>query len=112
MQMAQTDPFQNLKSQVEANALEKISLQELASKCDVSLATFKRHFSKAYGTSPHKYLKAKRLEKAKALILEGELSVSQVYKKVGFEELAHFSKSFKAHFGVNPSRIKSLYDQL
>lgn len=108
--MIQADPFHDLKIQVKTYELTNITLPELAEKCGVSLATFKRHFKKVYGTSAHKYMKAKRLEKSKELILNSSRNISDIYKDVGFEEFAHFSKSFKAHFGVNPSRIRSLFD--
>ena len=99
----------SLRLLIESTYLQNLTLIELAEKQGVSLATFKRHFTKEFGTSAHSYIKAKRLEKAKELILKSNRNISYIYKEVGFQEFAHFSKSFKAHFGVNPSRIKSLY---
>jgi AraC-like DNA-binding protein len=99
-----------LRQLIESTYLQNLTLLELAEKHGVSLATFKRHFTKEYGTSPHSYIKTRRLEKAKELILNTDRSISDIYKEIGFEEIAHFSKSFKAHFGVNPSRIKSLFN--
>ncbi|OXA72811.1 AraC family transcriptional regulator [Flavobacterium aquidurense] len=71
-----------------------------------SLATFKRDFQKVFQETPGKWLLNKRLQEAYYLINQGK-SPSEVYIGVGFEDLSHFSFSFKKKFGVVPSSLLS-----
>ena len=57
------------------------------------------------GQSPQTYLLNCRLNKAKELLKEGELNISEVAYRVGFATLTGFSRSFKNKFGIPPSEI-------
>jgi transcriptional regulator GlxA family with amidase domain len=47
-----------------------------------------------------------RLFKAKEMLMNSDLNVSEVAYEVGFKNLSHFSRAFRAAFGLNPSSIK------
>jgi AraC-like DNA-binding protein len=83
-----------------------VSIAKFANLTGRSLATFKRDFQKAFRTSPQKWLLEKRLMEAHYLITQGNKRPSEIYLEVGFENLSHFSRSFKQHFGYNPSSIE------
>jgi len=70
-----------------------------------SLASFKRDFEKVFKTSPGQWLQQKRLAEAYYLIREKGRKPSDVYLDVGFENLSHFSYSFKKTYGVAPSLV-------
>lgn len=70
-----------------------------------SLATFKRDFQKIFHTSPRQWLQQKRLQEAHYLLTHKGQTASKVYLDLGFENLSHFSYSFKKHFGYPPSEI-------
>lgn len=70
-----------------------------------SLAAFKRDFQRSFNTSPEKWLRQKRLERAHFLLLETGRRPSEVYLEVGFETFSHFSFTFKKWFGYSPSKI-------
>ncbi len=53
-----------IRQAVTANMFYTITAEELAFLCNMTLSTFKRHFGKIYGTSPSKWILAKRMEKA------------------------------------------------
>ncbi|WP_430817392.1 helix-turn-helix domain-containing protein [Carboxylicivirga sp. RSCT41] len=93
---------------VENNFTHNVSLEKFAEMSGRSLSTFNREFKKAFKSSPHKWIKQQRLELAKKLLLNSNRKASEVYLEVGFEDLGHFSRSFKSHFGLNPSEIKNL----
>ncbi len=82
-----------------------VSLTHFAKLTGRSLATFKRDFQKIFARPPEKWLHQKRLEHAHYLILHKRQLPSEVYLEVGFENLSHFSVSFKNFFGYNPSSI-------
>lgn len=82
-----------------------IPLERFARLTGRSLATFKRDFQKAFNSTPQKWLLETRLKQAHYLISEKNKKPSDVYLEVGFENLSHFSHSFKQHFGYTPSSV-------
>jgi AraC-like DNA-binding protein len=69
-----------------------------------SVSTFQRDFYKHFGLAPAAWLLQRRLEAAHAALLTPGKRTTDVYLEVGFEDVAHFSKSFKRAFGYNPSQ--------
>jgi transcriptional regulator GlxA family with amidase domain len=63
-----------------------------------------RHFRQLFGHSPHQYLTAVRLEKAKTLLMQSALPVREVGGATGFESPSSFGRLFKS---VLPSRRSS-----
>lgn len=91
---------------MEENFTKPLSLNDLAYRAGRSLAGFKRDFVKTYRTAPAKWIAHKRLEYAKKLIVETDMSVGKACVEAGFESLSHFSRLFKHHYGVRPSSLK------
>lgn len=89
------------------NFMFNVPLETFSKMTGRSLSTFKRDFEKIFDQSPSRWLKKKRLEFAHYLIKEKHKTPSDVYLEVGFENLSHFSSSFKEVYGYNPS---ALYD--
>lgn len=98
----------DLESFMQYNFMYNIPLEKLARMTGRSLSTFNREFKALYQQSPHKWIKQQRLEMAKRLLVQTSKMPSDIYLEVGFEDLAHFSRSFKMHFGKNPSEIKKM----
>ncbi|KPM47213.1 helix-turn-helix domain-containing protein [Jiulongibacter sediminis] len=92
----------DFKRAIETHLFDPLSLDELAFICHMSLATFKRNFSKFYKKSPAAYFREKRLEEAKRLLLSTELPVSQIPEQCGFEATSTFNRLFKQQFGLSP----------
>lgn len=90
---------------IETHLYSNLNIDELADLCYMSRSTFKREFQSVYGESPATWLRKKRLDKAHELLRLGDLSISEIAFRVGFSDLAHFSKSYKHHFGHNPSEV-------
>ena len=102
-------PRQATISDVMENHLQSdLSIEELASLAGLSISTFKREFQKQFHDTPANYLKDKRLEETKKLLLKTDLSVSEICYRVGFKDIAHFSRSFKNKYQVSPSVFRSL----
>ena len=93
---------------LESHLNSDLSITELANLAGLSLSTFKREFKKQFGDTPSNYLKDKKLEKAKELLLKTELSVSEICYQVGFNDIAHFSRSFKTKYKTSPSGYRLL----
>jgi transcriptional regulator GlxA family with amidase domain len=73
----------------------------------MSPAHFSRQFRAAYGESPYGYLMTRRIERAKALLRRGDLSVTQVCVAVGCTSLGSFSSRFTELVGESPSAYRA-----
>lgn len=98
----EVSPFKNI---VESNVHSNLKLEEIAFLCNMSLSTFKRHFTNEYKEPPGKWLQDKRLQKAKDLLQGGELKASDIYLDIGYNNLSNFSIAFKNKFGISPTDI-------
>lgn len=91
---------------MESNYANPVSLSELAYLSGRSLASFKRDFQAIYNIAPSIWIRNKRLAKAKELLENTSMPVADVCYTLGFENPAHFSRIFKAHFGHSPSSLR------
>ena len=83
---------------------EKLTLDELADKIHMSPTYMESTFKKITGKAPIQYLLNMRINKAKEFLLDGH-SVSDTAQKVGFNDVFYFSKCFKKHEGIAPSKF-------
>jgi len=91
---------------VENPATQDLSLAELAFLCHMSLATFKRHFKAAYGTSPERWRHERRMQQAARLLERPGTRPSDVFEAVGYESLSSFGQAFRQAFGCTPSQYQ------
>lgn len=86
------------------NLESDIRLDTLAKTAHVSKYHFLRLFKNQTGLSPHQYIIAGRVCKAKALMMRGE-SLSQVALDVGFSDQSHFIRAFRKIYGYSPKTL-------
>lgn len=96
----------DITATVEENLMSPLSLPQLATLSGRSLSSFKRDFLATYNVPPSTWLRRKRLEKARELFRSTSMTVTDVCYTLGFENLAHFSRLFKSHFGHSPSQSR------
>ncbi len=97
------DPWKiDIMQWMEQNYNQPLSLQEMAAYTGRSLSTFKRDFKQAAGTTPERWLVARRLQAARQLLQQGNCSVTQACRQAGFKNLSHFSKVYKLAYGSAP----------
>ncbi len=80
-----------------------LSVSRLAEIAGISEIYFRKIFTSLYGTSPARYIRTIRIEKAKNCLLDKEMSVTDVAEAVGFSNLYHFSRTFKHVAGLSPT---------
>jgi transcriptional regulator GlxA family with amidase domain len=73
----------------------------------MSTAHFSRQFRAAYGETPYAYLMTRRIERAKALLRRGEMSVTEVCMAVGCASLGSFSARFTELVGETPTAYRT-----
>lgn len=83
-----------------------LDVAELARAALMSSAHFSRQFREAYGETPYAYLMTRRIERAKALLRGGEMSVTEVCVAVGCSSLGSFSARFTQLVGETPTAYR------
>ncbi|MBN2582504.1 MAG: helix-turn-helix transcriptional regulator [Planctomycetes bacterium] len=84
---------------------DKVALADVARHLGMSSSAFSHRYSELAGRSPMASLAAMRIELAKSLLLRG-LKMDVIARQAGFFDAFHFSKAFKKHCGVSPSRFR------
>ncbi len=87
-----------------------LDVPALARSAHVSESHFSRSFRAAFGETPHRYLLTRRIERAKALLRAGDLTVTEVCLAVGFTSLGSFSATFTRLVGESPSAYRQRID--
>jgi AraC-like DNA-binding protein len=86
---------------------QSLDVAALARAALMSSAHFSRQFRAAYGETPYSYLMTRRIERAKALLRGGELSVTEVCIAVGCTSLGSFSARFTELVGEAPTAYRA-----
>ena len=86
---------------------EPLDVPALARVALMSPGHFSRSFRSAYGETPYSYLMTRRIERAKALLRRGDMSVTEVCFAVGCTSLGSFSSRFAELVGESPSAYRA-----
>ncbi|WP_409527677.1 AraC family transcriptional regulator [Rhizobium lusitanum] len=92
---------------LEAHVTRGVRSQELEQITGLDRFALARHFRAAFATSPHRFLLMRRLQQAKALIVEGE-PIAEVAAATGFADQSHLTRHFKKAFGIAPGAWSSM----
>ena len=85
----------------------QLDIPALARSAHVSKAHFSRSFKAAFGETPHQYLLSRRIERAKALLRDTDLAVTDICLAVGFSSLGTFSRQFRHLVGTSPTDYRA-----
>lgn len=94
------------KKYIKTNQSEDISLGQVAKAVNTSTFYFCKMFKKATGINFTEYLSRVRLEKARNLLLNPNLRISEIAYEVGFQSLTHFNRIFKKVVGQSPTEYR------
>ena len=84
----------------------KIDIQLLAKKANMSVSAFHKAFKEITADSPIQYLKKIRLTRARDLIIQKRMKAYTAAVEVGYESPSQFSREFKRYFGQSPADLK------
>jgi transcriptional regulator GlxA family with amidase domain len=90
------------KQLILANLGESLAIADLAQACALSRSHFSRAFKCTTGLSPQEWIRQQRIQRAKELITQSSLSLTQISLECGFCDQAHFCHMFTRSEGVNP----------
>jgi AraC-like DNA-binding protein len=91
---------------LEANLAADVSLQDLADEVGLSPHHLCTAFRRSTGLPPHRWLLARRIERAKELLAAGRLSLAEVALACGFASQQHFTVAFRRATGLTPGRMR------
>jgi AraC family transcriptional regulator len=84
----------------------EISLDQLAAEACLSKYHFLRLFRKAYGLSPYQYIQHLRLEKARILLTDSVIPITDLAGLLGFDNSQSFSRLFYQRMGLYPTQYR------
>ncbi len=103
------DSVQRCVGYMQKNYMRKITLEQLAELANLHPNYLCTLFNKYIGASPMTYLNKIRMQRARTLLRETELSIRQIAEQTGFNSASFFSKRFKAVMGVSPAEYGAAY---
>jgi transcriptional regulator GlxA family with amidase domain len=95
------------KDRMDAASEEEWPVERLAEVSGVSMAHFARSFKEAFGVPPHRYLLTRRIERAKALLRETDLPVTDIAFETGWQSLGTFGRIFRDVTGKSPGETRN-----
>ena len=104
---AESPVITKAKQYIEEHHTEDLSLGEVAKAVHTSLFYFCKLFRKSTGVNFTEYVSRVRVEKAKNLLLNPNLRVSEIAYEVGFQSLTHFNRVFKKTVGESPTEFRA-----
>lgn len=91
-------------SYIDAHLQDDLTLERLAAEVDLSPDHFGRAFRASLGTSPMRYIAQRRLHRAKTLLLDPSMSITDIAMALGFATPSHFTSNFHKATGTTPSQ--------
>ncbi len=104
--------LENAKDYIMQNYLNPLSVQTLADFIGIERSYLYRIFKINLGMSPLQYINSFRITKACELIKSTNLSIEEVAKSVGYDNISHFYKNFKKYTNITPNQYKNLNTNL
>ena len=92
---------------VESDAGRPLALEDMAARAGMSKYHFLRVFQRLTGVTPHRYLISARLRRAALALASSRRPVLAIALDAGFGDLSTFNKTFRAAFGLTPTRYRA-----
>jgi AraC-like DNA-binding protein len=105
-QSRKEDIVNNMRYKIHENWATPLQMEELAKQYHVSYTWFRKSFKEITGVSPGQYHLSLKLEKARQMLADTSLSISEISYLTGFVTEFHFSKIFKKKMELSPSKYR------
>jgi transcriptional regulator GlxA family with amidase domain len=93
---------------INENYSKPLSVEMLAEIADMNVDYFSRTFKKAIGMTPIYYLNIVKISRAYNMLIDSDMSVSEISEKVGIDDPNYFSRLFKMIIRKTPSEVRKL----
>ena len=102
-----SNPVSAVLEYMRAHLSDPLTVADLADLVSLSPSAFAHLFRDITGRSPYQFLKEMRLDRARELLVDGNLTVARISTEVGYASVSHFISEFRGRFGVTP---RAYYD--
>ncbi|MFK7972327.1 MAG: helix-turn-helix domain-containing protein [Bacteroidia bacterium] len=96
----------DFKKVVNQNIFSNLLMSELATLCGMSISTFQRTFYDVFGQTPSHYILEQRMNKAKEMLRNIDMRISDVAYDCGYQSTSTFNRLFKKTFNLSPSEYR------
>ncbi|MEU6098791.1 AraC family transcriptional regulator [Streptomyces sp. NPDC047079] len=97
-----SNPVSDVISYVQRNMSEPLTVSDMAEQVAMSPSAFSHLFREVTGKSPYQFVKEMRLNRARDLLIDRQMSVTKVSRAVGYASTSHFINEFRDRFGATP----------
>lgn len=98
--------LERLRDFIEASLDQDLSLDTLAEEAGLSVHMLPPAFRRHFGATPHQYVLARRMARARELLVSTETSICEIALETGFSSQSHLASAFKHHTGVTPNAFR------
>ena len=102
-------PIRDAKTYIQENYARPIKLEDISELVGFNANYFSSLFKKDTGYTFLEYLSEVRMNKAKELLKETNISIASVCEQVGYSDMKHFNKMFIKHTALKPNEFRKLY---
>jgi AraC-like DNA-binding protein len=99
--------LQQVRAFIDRHFARPLTVERLAARSGLSTFHFIRAFRTAVGVTPHQYLRQRRLDRAKELLVTTPLPVTEICDQIGFQSLGSFSSLFRRMTGETPAEYRA-----
>lgn len=107
--MEDNRPIRLAKNYMKEHYMDPVTLEDVSALAGFSPTYFSALFKKETGSAFLEYLQSVRMDEAKRLLKETNLSIVLVCEKVGYSDVKYFTKSFIKHTGLKPGEYRKIY---
>lgn len=91
--------------------VQDLSVAETASAVNMSVSQFSKKFKERVGVSPRMFIIARRVEEARRLLLNPDLTICSIADSLGYSDAFYFSRQFRVSTGLTPSEFRQLSEE-
>lgn len=107
LRLSELKQIEKIASIIESNINEKIdTVENLALEAGLNVNKLQEGFKYLYKTTVNGYVQKTRLDRAKYLLLDSDLSISEIVSLIGLSSKSYFSKIFKEQYHISPSQYR------
>ncbi len=98
--------IQRIVDHIDAELHQALTVERLAELAGMSRSKFAAMFKRSTGLSPHQFVIARRIRRARELLCASELALSEIAECVGFSSQSHMTSTFRRHTGLTPREYR------
>lgn len=111
-EQSETRPIRSVKKYIQEHYNESVKLEDISSMTGFNSNYFSGMFKKQVGMNFSEYLTHVRIEKAKQLLIQGEMTAMDIAVETGYGDAKYFYKMFKKATGLTPMEFSRLYQKM